>query len=225
MIIQAGGKIIERNAEGDLDSYLGAKDENDLSPAQAALRFYTEFADPSKKRYSWNKSLPNSRDMFAQGDSAMYIGSASEIETLQEKNPNLNFDVAPLPKIRPNENVQIVTTGTIYVLAIPRAAKNPEGANTIAKIISSGAASELLESLLLIPSPQRVLLSPLPNDAIRSSFRAAAVQMRVWPDPDPDASRDILYNMISRVVTGVDRLSESVQRADAEMKILLRDTQ
>lgn len=224
MIMQAGGSIITQNTEGTaLEARLSKAQENEVAPAQSALRYFTEFANPSKKFYSWNRSLPSSKEMFIQGDLALYIGSASELNEISEKNPNLNFDVAPLPRIS-SPSGRVLTTGTIYAFAIPKQSKNLTGAVAMAYALTSSPASKLWESILNMPSPQRSLLVQDPKNAFVTTFREAALQMQVYPDPDPDESEDILRRMVERVTTGQEKISDSLQRADAELKILLRDT-
>lgn len=225
MIMQAGGDIIVRNDDdGKLEVRLARADKNSLSPAQSAMRFFTEFANPTKKRYSWNKSMPKSKEMFTNGDLAVYIGTASELKEISDKNPNLNFDVAPLPQLRSGTGTRLLTTGTIYALAITKTGKNPAGAFAIAGALSNGKAGELLEKELGAPSAQRALLVPNARDPLTTTMRQEAVRMRVWPDPDPEKTTDILFRMVDRITTGEDRISESVQRADGEMKILVRDS-
>jgi len=36
-------------------------------PAQEALRFYTDFANPGKEVYSWNEKMPNSIEALFKG--------------------------------------------------------------------------------------------------------------------------------------------------------------
>lgn len=223
MVMQAGGDLIVRSETGQLDARLSRADEQGLSPGQSALRFFSEFSNPTKKIYSWNKSMPKSLDAFVNGDLALYIGTASELNTILEKNPNLNFDIAQIPQIRGGKEVRTITTGALYVLAIPRTAKNPSGAMKIAGAFSTGEASKKWEDILKIPSPQRSLLLPEPKDALVSTLREAALKIRLWPDPEPEMTQDVLFRMVDRVSSGADRLSESVQRADAELKIILRD--
>jgi ABC-type glycerol-3-phosphate transport system substrate-binding protein len=225
MIMQAGGDIIIRNADdGKMEVRLARTDKNSLSPAQSAMRFFTEFANPTKKRYSWNKSMPKSKEMFTNGDLAIYIGTASELKEISDKNPNLNFDIAPLPQLRGGTGTRLLTTGTIYAVAITKTGKNPSGGLAIAGAMSTGKAGEMLEKELAAPSAQRALLVPNARDPLTTTLRQEAVRMRVWPDPDPEKTEDILFRMVERITTGEDRISESVQRADGEMKILVRDS-
>ena len=57
----------------------------------SVLKFYTDFADPLKDVYSWNKSFSNSRDAFSAENLVFYLGYASELQSLINKNPNQNF--------------------------------------------------------------------------------------------------------------------------------------
>src|SRR3989338_8196202 len=81
-----------------------------------AINFYTDFANPVKPDYSWNRALPNSLNMFVSGDLAFYFGFASEISMIRDKNPNLNFDVTFFPQ--PKGASVPVTFGRMYGLAV-----------------------------------------------------------------------------------------------------------
>jgi ABC-type glycerol-3-phosphate transport system substrate-binding protein len=232
MILQAGGEIIVKKVAADkvnegLDVML-AKSKNQgeegLSPAQAAVRAFTEFSNPAKRWYSWNKALKNSLDLFADGDLALYIGRASEVNDVVARNPNLVFGIAPIPRIRPADGIRAVTSGALYALAIPKASKNASGAYAASLLLVSENASKQWEDLLGMPSPHRNLLLPDDKDATKTTIRTAAIQMDTYPNPDPAATTDIFTRMIDRITSGRERISESLQRADAELKILIRDT-
>lgn len=225
LIMQAGGKIVSRDGSGEL--YAGLVPEAGLggtavSPAQTALRFYTEFADPVKNVYSWNRSMPSSLEAFAQGRLALYVGYASEAYILRDKNAHLNYDVAPLPQIRSNEDRRILTFGRMHALAVPKAAQNAYGGQQMAFVLSDGPASKLFAEMSLIPSPRRDVLSSTPKDPKVLIFRNAALISDAWYDPDASATNSIFRKMVSDVTSGALRLSDSVQRAHQELTLLVR---
>ena len=221
LIMQAGGEIVGRLPDGQLYAGLSPEGFTDrVIPAQTALRFYTEFADPVKGVYSWNRSLPNSLDAFAQERLAMYVGYASEVRTIQGKNAHLNFDVAPLPQIRAGEGKRILTFGTLYTLAVPRVSDNIYGAQTLALFLTSPGPSALLSDTLGVPSPRRDLLAQTPQDPLAVIFRDAALLSRGWLDPhDADTDR-VFRRMIGDVTSGALRLSDTIQRANQELREL-----
>lgn len=75
----------------------GADLSNPTSPqAREALVFYTDF----QKTYQvWSDDLPSSTIAFARGDAAMMLAPSWRAHEINEQNPNLNFNTAPVPKL------------------------------------------------------------------------------------------------------------------------------
>lgn len=76
--------------------------DRNYNPGLDALRFYSDFANPAKEVYSWNSSLPNSTDLFAQNKLAIMFGYSYMLPTIKTAAPKLNFSIAPLPQIEGN---------------------------------------------------------------------------------------------------------------------------
>ena len=224
LIMQAGGRIVDRLPDGTLFVALGSNEVGEQTvPAQSALRFYTEFADPVKNVYTWNRSLPNSQDAFAQGRLAMYVGYASEVTDIQAKNDNLNFDVALLPQIRAGEDKRTLTFGTLHSLAVPRVSDNVFGATTIALFLASKEPSELFFDFNGTPSPRRDVLQDTPSDPLDTIFYRSALLSRAWLDPQDTETDRIFRRMVGDVTSGALRLSDTIQRASQEIRALLDD--
>ena len=117
------------------------------------LRFYTEFSNPSKTVYSWNRSLPSSRDMFARGGLAVYFGYGGEITGLREKNPHLNFDIAPVPQIRDRRTQK--TFGRMTALAVAKNSSNVETAFAVAYALTGATVSRQIGDILFAAGAAR----------------------------------------------------------------------
>lgn len=222
LALQAGNPLIIRDEtlegvydryEPILDSRLGYK----IVPLEAALNFFAQFSNPSKTVYSWNRSLPNSQDRFASGDLSIYFGFASEIELLKKKNPNLNFDVAPVPQSR-NGGSQVF--GKMQAFTITKTTSDPsEAFRVISKLTEADSISRISE-LLQTPPVRRDLLADQPTDAFnsvayRSALRAAGVY-----ELDTEQTDSILQDMIESYTSGRLRVSQAVSRAQAELEAL-----
>lgn len=218
MMMQAGGTITTRDSAGRLVSTLAPRAGDASQATLSALRFYTEFADPSKGDYSWNRSMPEARQAFASGDTAMYIGYASEEPLISRLNPNLNFAVAAVPQVRGSR--ASIDTGRVYGFAIPRTSKNPGGALTVAFRLVAADISKTLSIALGLPSARRDVLS-LPADGSDDLFNKQAIIMRSWIDPNPVKTSAIFRAMIEDTVSGSALITEAVTRADQEMAQLL----
>ncbi len=216
LIMQAGSPITATDDSGRLVSALSA--ENSGQATEYALLFYTEFANPSKAVYSWNRALSDSRSAFIAGDLALYIGFASEVEQIKRMNPNLNFGVAAVPQI--SEKERPIDVARVYGLAITRTSKNPLGALHVAARLTSKDTSYSLSVALKMPSARRdVLGSNNPNDD--DLFNRQAIISRAWSDPNPIATDGIFRTMIESITSGALRLSEAIERADQELEQLL----
>lgn len=63
------------------------------------LDFYTQFTNIQSDFFSWQPSLPDSRQMFLAEQTAMLIDFYSFKKEIKQKNPRLNFSVGPLPRL------------------------------------------------------------------------------------------------------------------------------
>ncbi len=207
-IIQSGNPISIRSQDGKLGSILGARLQSSFSPAEESVRFFTNFSNPSKAFYTWNRSLPSSFDSFISGRLAIYFGYASEITTIREKNPNLNFDVATIPQIR---NAKVKSTfGEFSGIAILKNSPNILTAYTALITLTNQNANTLWSSISLQPPVQRNLLSDIPTDSYRSVFYVSALMARAWIDPNPSVTTSLFGGMIESVISGTLRISEAV---------------
>ena len=220
LMIQAGNPIVVRTEGGDLRSVLTEKLGFAIRPAELALRFYTEFSNPIKAVYSWNRALPESRDAFLSGDLAFYFGFASELPELRRANPNLNFDIAMLPQTR--DDGLRATFGRVQALAITNASRNKNGALIAAQLLSSEGSLSNLASLISLPPVSRRLLSKRPTDDIQPIFFNSALIARAFLDPDGTKTEGIFKDMIESITSGKSRVEGALTDAAKELEDLLR---
>ncbi|MEY2640654.1 MAG: hypothetical protein RL150_47 [Candidatus Parcubacteria bacterium] len=222
LFFQAGNPIVFRNQEvteatGEYTVTLDDKLDFTVSPAQAAVNFYTQFADPSRTVYTWNRSLQGSLDAFVANDVAMYVGYASEFATIRAKNPNLNFDVAVMPQSRSGT---LATYGRVLALAIPKNTPNVERAYALIQNMTAPDTVALVSDLLFLPPVRRDLLAVKPGNAFMQTFHDSALRSKTWFDLEPKETDQIFKRMIESVVTGRLATTEAVQRANDELDLL-----
>ena len=220
LMLQAGAKITKRDDNGDLVSALseGGEAKNTAS----ALRFYTEFANPSKDDYSWNKSFSSAQQTFGSGDLALYIGYASEASVIRKINPNLNFAIAPVPQIRgggPTVNI-----ARVYALAVSHTGKRQNAALAAAYLLAAQKSSQAFASSLHMTSARRdVLAQPAQNDV--ELFNRQVIAAHSWVDPSPEKTNDIFRAMIEDTTSGVLSITDAVSRAQQQFSTLLTPMQ
>lgn len=210
LLLQAGTPITSRTTSG-LQSVLNSTFNYPIAPSQSAVNFYTQFSNPTSPSYTWNRSLPSSFNMFLSGNLGLYIGFASEILSIQQKNPNLNFDVTAVPQIRDTTKKTIF--GHMYALAIVKQSRQIGGAYLALNALTEAGAVRALEGLTNLPPVRRDLLSSTPSEAFRTTFYNSALISRSWIDPDPRLSSNTFRDMIESVTSGRKRLSQALSDA------------
>lgn len=90
-ILSSDGKLATFNLSKEIST--GTKD----IPGQRAIDFYTSFANPASSNYTWDDSLGNDIEAFANGKLAMIFGFSNLQNTLLQKYPTINYkkDYAP----------------------------------------------------------------------------------------------------------------------------------
>jgi len=191
-----------------------------IAPARAALDFYTQFSNPAKAFYSWNRSLRSAETAFASGDSAMYVGYASELRNIRAKNPTLNMSIAPVPQSRISN--KSLTFGRLSAVAIVKSSRNPTAAfNTALTLVSKDTATSL-SSILALPPARRDLLSSRPGDLAQGVFYDSAIQAKGWIDPDSQKTEQIFSTLIESVTSGRARSSEALSTAQDQINALIK---
>lgn len=223
LFLQAGNKVIQRNRADDPETpslftvIFDYKLDSATSPSQAALNFYSQFANPARTVYSWNRSLPSSLDSFIAGDLAMYFGFASEFENIRQKNPNLNFDVAVIPQSRTGSRA---TYGKVLALAIPKTTPNVERAFAFIRNITAPDSVAFLSDAMFLPPVRRDLLANKPDNAFMQTFHDSALISKNIYDFNPEQTSEIFRRMVESVVSGRLNSSEAIVRANGEIQLL-----
>ncbi len=184
-----------------------------------AVNFYTDFANPVKPNYSWNRALPNSRDLFSAGDLAFYFGFASESEKIRNKNPNLNFDLTYFPQ--PKGSSVLATYGKIWGLALLRTSQNQVDAQNDITLLTSPAIIAKWSEITSLPPVRRDLLNVNPTDPYQLIFYNSALRSRGWLDPNPLLSTLVFERMIESITSGAAEASRALDTAGKDLNALL----
>jgi len=188
-----------------------------VAPAESAVRFYTQFADPTKATYTWNTALENDKDLFARGDLAMYIGRASEVESIQRINPNLNFDIALLPQ---RDTGDRIVFGDFTGVAVIRNSPYIQDAfQTMVTLTDAPFVEKWSEITGETPVRRSVLAEPSRN-SFDTVARASALWARAYLEPGATRTESIFRAMIEGVVSGRFSVNDAVNRANTQLQEL-----
>lgn len=209
LLLQAGTPITGLSS-GRLSSALNeGPDVSGSSPAVSAISFYTQFSDPVKTVYSWNRAMPDARQAFLAGDLALYFGYVSELPVIRSGNPNLDFDIAPVPQ--PSRNTTRTTYGLSYAFAITRTSDNPNGAYATALAITEDQFS-VANALSMVPAARGALV-PAREDRYQPVYYPEALVARGWLSPSPSVTDSIFAAMIRDITSGRRDVGQALSTA------------
>lgn len=212
MAMQSGSRMVYLEEERylvEIDSH--ADSASKKRPLQLAMEFFTDFSNSNSQLYTWNRVQPLDKNAFLAGDLAVYFGLASEHEDIRSKNPNLNFDVAPMPQ---GSTATIKRTyGNFYGFAIPQTSPNANGAYQAILTLTSPDYATRLASEYDMVSPRRDVIAAGDSDPVVQAAMNSALIARGWLDPNPARTTAILETMVENVVSNRERINRAVEEA------------
>jgi ABC-type glycerol-3-phosphate transport system substrate-binding protein len=153
------------------------------------------------------------------GTLATYFGFASELADIRAKNPNINFDAAPLPQLRTG-GIK-ADYGRIFSLSIVRSTPNVNGVYQILSILTQPAYLSALSQTMYLPSVRNDLITAGSKDPYISIFNQAALVAKTWLDADPVKSSQILGNVVESITSGQGSLFQAIGDAGTQYDLLL----
>ncbi len=190
-------------------------------PLASVVQFYTDFSNSNSPLYSWNRSLALDQDAFIAGDLATYFGFGSEVKRVAEKNPNLNFDVAVVPQ---GTGASVRRTyAKVLGFAIPRGAKNKQGAFGVARVLTGAKPSIAFSDRFNLTPVHRASHSRTDLNQYQRVSYESALFARDWLNPDPVLTDDVFSIMIEDVVSSRARSARAADDAVDRLELGLKD--
>jgi multiple sugar transport system substrate-binding protein len=195
-----------------------------FSPGQDALRFYTDFANPVLKEYTWNRNQSYSIDAFVAGQVAMMFNYSHHIETIRARAPELNFNVARAPQPQGMLDQQkAIDYPSYFGLAVSRfgTRQEQEAAWEFLMHLSKPQTQQQYSQLTKRPPAHRQALATLLEHPDYRVFAQQALTAKSWYQPNSTLMETYFADMIESVIDGVS-VREALDRAQGQVNVLLR---
>lgn len=225
-VIDSGGNInISREVE--INTKEGVEKRN---PGKTAIVFYTEFSDPQKEIYTWNMEREESIEDFAKGKTAMIFGYSYQIKNLLAKNPDLNYDVSPMPQLEESTIVNFSNVWTPVVSKNNNCRVEPqELADKIdcPKIVWSFLSfaiqkenSKLYLNSMGKPAVRKDLIAEQIGANDKMGVFASQAESAITYNKFDDKIDDILVEMIDEINSDRENMEEKINMAAGEIESL-----
>lgn len=220
IFLEVGDKIVTINSNNDLIPSLGVAGRTGsvvASNASQTIGFYTDFANPTAQHYTWTGAITPSKDAFVGEKLALYIGRASDYQTILEKNQHLNFDVAIVPQF----NNAPITYASVLGMSVVRQGKNQTVAREVLKLLKERKYNEVLANSLFLAPARKDLLQKTQNDPFSETFYRSAEIGSNWLDPNPNETKEIFRLLVEDVNSRRSSASQAINDAVSNLRILL----
>lgn len=210
LMMQNGTVMTENNAVTFGEIPDGTPD--DLFPSLDAVRFYTDFANPTKEVYAWNDTMPGSFEAFVNGQAAMFFGYSYHIPYILAAAPKLNYAIVKMPQIAGGRQVNVAN---YWVNGVAKNSDEPDYAWDFVEYASSAdqAAKYLAKSKK--PTARRGLINTQLNDENMGPFAEQVLTAQSWyKGRDSEAMEKAINDLSDSILAGQDpkdALARSVQ--------------
>lgn len=172
----------------------------DIFPAVDAVRFYTDFANPTKEVYSWNDTFDGSFNAFANGQTAFFFGYSYHAPFIKATAPKLNYGVAKLPQIAGGRQVNY---GNYWVESVARNSDVSDYAWDFVQFATSETEAAKYLADTEKPTALRALINTQLNDEALGPFAEQVLTATSWyKGRDADAMEKALNDLADGVLAG-----------------------
>lgn len=155
--------------------------EETRTPAGEALRFYTDFANPTRESYTWNLNQAESTEALSSGQVAMAFLTPAEVAELRARAGSVNINVATVPQL--DGSATPVAAASYWLYGVAK--QSPEGSRAWGvlqrMLTDEDGLAEVLKSRKRGPSTRALVDRFLRDeDADLSVVANQALVARTW---------------------------------------------
>jgi len=177
-------------------------------PGKLALEWYTDFSSPVKEIYTWNDSMPNALDAFADGQLAFFFGYKYHDDQIKEQATGLDYGVAPMPQVDVSYEVSYPN---YWVYTVSQKTKNSDEAWNFIQLAASEKRVINYLNKTGYPSVRKNLLSAQIGDPEVSVFAQQALTAQSWyHGTQPVKTDEYIAEMITSVISGQSTIEDAL---------------
>jgi ABC-type glycerol-3-phosphate transport system substrate-binding protein len=154
-----------------------ANNQNQNAPVLQAMRFYTDFARPTKDVYSWNEKMGNALDQFARGKSVFYIGFSYDAARIHAQAPQLNVSVIPVPQL---DAASPVNVANYWLESVVKKSKHQNEAWDFVRFLATPANISTYTKATFRPSPLRAQVNDQKDNPDLAPFASQVLFAKNW---------------------------------------------
>jgi len=211
LMMQNGSTMMDDNGQVLFNRIPATFKDQSYNPGLEALRFYSDFTNPAKEVYAWNKNLDNSLSMFTQGKLGIMFGYAYHLPTIKAQAPKLNFGITKLPQIEGNTPVNFAN---YWIETVSNKSKYANEAWDFIQFETRAEQAKTYLAKAKKPTALRALVNGQIDDLDIVIFAGQVLTAKSWyKGADSNAMEKIFADMIDAVILAQDRIENVINLA------------
>jgi ABC-type glycerol-3-phosphate transport system substrate-binding protein len=222
LMLQDGTQFYSNTQDVTLDAPVQTENSS-YSPAAEALSYYSQFANPAKKAYTWNAKASNSVDAFSQGKLGMMLSYSYMRDLIVDKAPNLNWGVADVP-----QTAEAAATGSkvnfanYWGEAVSKSSKNQAVAWDFLNFITQKDSLAKFYAKHPLPASRKDMIESQYSDVNLGVFAENVPTAESVYKQDADIFEGVFIKMIEDVILRNLKPEEAVQNAAQQLRLIPR---
>lgn len=216
LMMQSGTQMTDARGQARFAEKVSGSGGRTL-PAEDAVRFYTDFANPTKEAYTWDKSLSGSYDAFLAGQTAFFFGYSYHAPLIEAQAPKLNMAIAPMPQITSDERARI-NFANFWIESVSKKSDNSDWAWDFIQYAADENNVESYLNAAKKPTALRSLVLKQTDDFNLAVFADQVLSAQAWYNgTDAAAAERALEVMVDTIVAGTNTIQEALGIAQNEV--------
>jgi multiple sugar transport system substrate-binding protein len=180
LLLMQNGVTLAQN--GTVTFASGVSQRASGHPTLQALRFYTDFARPTKEVYGWNENMEKAFDAFVRGQSVFYLGFAYEFRAIRARAPRMNLEIINFPQIDLPESgdLQPVNIANYWVESVVRKSAHQDEAWDFVRYMTTGENVKRYTEQTGQPSPFRAHIEEQKENEDLAPFVSQVLNAKNW---------------------------------------------
>jgi len=180
-------------------------------PGEDALRFYSSFANPNQKNYTWNDEQGDAFQAFLQGRLAYFFGYSYHQEQIRGLAPKLSFGLSNIPQIQGNPPVFLAN---YWVEGVSNKTPNVDAAWDFVQFMTGAAEASKFLAESKRPTALRDLVDAQAEDPDLFIFASQLLAAKSWYNgQDAAAMEGIMKGLIEDALAGTEDLDDLLKLA------------